>query len=457
MAVPPRVGREANERLRAVMEAAGCSSTGLARRVNACGAEQGLDLRYDKTSVARWLQGQQPRGRAPDIIAEALTRKLGRTVTVDDIGMSAARGAASTVGSRFEPTVAGALQQACALWRSDTRYGNLGTRDRLAASVLVQASRDWLIAEPDLDIAIEGVPAVGCRDIAAVRATTAAFSDLDHKFGSGSIRLVAVRYLDSVVSELLAGPYPETTARSLFEAVARLTEVTASMTVDTGQLGLAQRYYIQALRLAQAAGDRLFGGYILASGMGHVALHLGDASETVQLARVAREGTRQRISQAPQVVFYLTEARGHALLGDAAACERAAGQARDLLERDDFDEQERPDWAHHVDRAYMAQELAHCYHDLGKPETAVRWIQEALREDTLKRPRRRVLSLLLLASAELRLGEVARSCGTAAQALALLRGIRSAQCTKRMEEFRSRLEASGHHEEARSLQPAVDY
>ncbi|MDN3263620.1 transcriptional regulator [Streptomyces sp. CSDS2] len=439
------------------MEAAGCSSTGLARRVNACGAEQGLDLRYDKTSVARWLQGQQPRGRAPDIIAEALSRKLGRTVTVDDIGMSGARGAAPTVGLRFEPTVAGALQQACALWRSDTRYGNLATSARLATSVLVQASRDWLIAEPDLDVAIEGVPLVGPGDIAAVRATTAAFTDLDHRFGSGSIRLVAVRYLDSVVSELLAGPYRETTARSLFEAVARLTELTASMTVDTGQFGLAQRYYIQALRLAQAAGDRLLGGYVLASGMGHVALQLGNASETVQLARVAREGTRQRITQVSRVVLYLTEARGHALLGEAAACERAVGQARDALEGDDFDRQERPDWASHIDHAYMAQELAHCYHDLGRPESAVRWIQEALREDTPERPRRRVLRLLLLASAELRLGEIERSCDTAAQALGLLRGIRSVQCTKRLEDFRSRLEALGHHEEARNLQPQADY
>ncbi|MGW4856533.1 hypothetical protein ACWEPZ_35510, partial [Streptomyces sp. NPDC004288] len=40
------------------------SSAGLARSVNMVGAERGLDLRYDKTSVARWLRGQQPRGRA---------------------------------------------------------------------------------------------------------------------------------------------------------------------------------------------------------------------------------------------------------------------------------------------------------------------------------------------------------------------------------------------------------
>ncbi|MDT9684606.1 transcriptional regulator [Streptomyces sp. TRM76323] len=456
MAVAPRAGREANERLRAVMEEAGCSNTGLARRVNTCGAEHGLDLRYDKTSVARWLRGQQPRGRAPAIIAEALERKLGRTVTVDDIGMSTGPGLAPTVGLRFEPTVAGALQQACALWRSDTKYSGLVTRERLATSVLVQASRDWLIAEPDPSVAVKGVPAVGPADIEVVRATTAALTDLDHSFGSGHIRPVAVRYLDSVVSGLLAGPYRESTGRLLLGAVARLTELTAYMTVDTGQLGLAQRYYIQALRLAQAADDRVFGGYVLASGMGHVALLLDNPGETVQLAKVAREGTQRRTTATSRAVFYAAEARGHALLGDAGACEKAADQVLEALNGDGPDAHERQEGIPHVDRAYLAQELAHCYQDLGRPEAAVRWAQEALREGAPK-ARRRALRLLLLASVELQLGEVERSCGTAAQAVEVLGGVRSVQCARRLEAFRGRLEALGRHEEAHRLRPADEH
>ena len=95
MAARPLVARQPNERLQALIQEAGCSNAGLARRVNMCGAEHGLDLRYDKTSVARWLRGQQPRGRAPAIIAEALGRKLGRTVTIDEIGMANGKNLAS--------------------------------------------------------------------------------------------------------------------------------------------------------------------------------------------------------------------------------------------------------------------------------------------------------------------------------------------------------------------------
>ena len=103
MAARPLVARQPNERLQALIQEAGCSNAGLARRVNMVGAERGLDLRYDKTSVARWLRGQQPRGRAPGIIAEALGRKLGRTVTIDEIGMANGKNLASGVGLQFSP------------------------------------------------------------------------------------------------------------------------------------------------------------------------------------------------------------------------------------------------------------------------------------------------------------------------------------------------------------------
>ena len=53
---PPRQ-RVPNRRLAALIEEAGFSHAGLARRVDQLGLEHGLDLRYDKTSVTRWLRG----------------------------------------------------------------------------------------------------------------------------------------------------------------------------------------------------------------------------------------------------------------------------------------------------------------------------------------------------------------------------------------------------------------
>src|SRR5258708_27176494 len=104
MAVRTAGPRQPNQRLAALIQEAASSNAGLARRVNMVGAEHGLDLRYDKTSVARWLRGQQPRGMAPTLIAEALGRKLGRPVTVEEIGMADGRNGWSRGRLHFRPS-----------------------------------------------------------------------------------------------------------------------------------------------------------------------------------------------------------------------------------------------------------------------------------------------------------------------------------------------------------------
>ncbi|MEV8436139.1 hypothetical protein AB0425_02090 [Actinosynnema sp. NPDC051121] len=450
MGVRRPAGREGNERLRGVMDEAGCSNAGLARRVNVCGAEQGLDLRYDKTSVTRWLRGQQPRGRAPAVIAQALGRKLGRMVTVDEIGMASEPGIASTVGLRYEPSLEGALREARALWRADANHTEVSAGEELPTSVLVGPSRDWLITEPDPRVVLPGPVPVGPADVAAARATAAAFADLDHRFGSGGNRPGVVHYLDSIIAGLLTGSRDDVIGRQLLATATRLTELAGYMAVDTGQTGLAQRYYIQALRLSRAATDDPgIGAYVRASGMSRVALVLGSPREAVQLARVAQEGVRGQGAPIAEAVCHAAQARGHALLGDATACDKAIGRAVEALEQAGSDA--KPEWGAHVDRSYLAEERARCLHDLDQPGAAARWALEALQGCSPDRARRRALRLLLLASTQLRLGDVTRSCDTATQAAEVVRALQSAQCTEALQDFCGRLEALGHIDEARAL------
>ncbi|MET9496706.1 transcriptional regulator [Streptomyces sp. NPDC006552] len=458
MAARPLVARQPNERLQALIQEAGCSNAGLARRVNMCGAEHGLDLRYDKTSVARWLRGQQPRGRAPGIIAEALGRKLGRTVTIDEIGMANGKNLASGVGLQFSPTVLGAIEQVCELWRSDVGRRDFLSGSSVASSALVEPSRDWLISVPDSQVGRAAGPRVGPSDVAAVRAMTRALTDLDHQYGSGHVRPVLVHYLNSVVSGLLAGSYREAVGRELFAAVARLTELAGYMAVDTGQPGLAQRYYIQALRLAQAAGDRGYGGYVLAASMSHLAAQLGNPREIAQLARAAQEGTRGRVTPRAEAMFHAAEARGHALLGDARAAQLSQGAAVDAMERADGVAGcgDDPVWIGHFDHAYLADELAHCHRDLGQAREAARWAQEALDGHPESRARRRAIGLVLLATAQVQQREVEQGCATGLRAVELLGTLRSNRGAEYLEDFKERLEPFGEEPVVREFGARVE-
>ncbi|GLW70344.1 hypothetical protein Kpho02_26430 [Kitasatospora phosalacinea] len=454
MAARPLVAREPNERLQQLIQEAGCSNAGLARRVNLCGAEHGLDLRYDKTSVARWLRGQQPRGQAPAVIAEALGRKLGRGVTVDEIGMADGKSLSSAVGLQFAPSLGAALEQICELWRSDVGKRDFLAGTTVAASALVEPSRDWLITPPDPVVARTGGTRVGLADVAAIRATTQMLVDLDHRFGSGHVRPVVVHYLNSVVSGFLGGSYRDETGRQLFGAVARLTELAGYMAVDTGQPGLAQRYYIQALRLAQAADDRGYGGYVLAASMSHLAATLGNPREIAQLARAAQEGARTVATPTAMAMFYAAEARGHALLGDAYACESVAAKALAAMEqRNPADD---PDWIVHFDEAYLADELAHCHRDLQQGERAEHYARTALELHPAHRVRRRAVDLVLLATAQLQQRDLERACETGTEAVRLLSGLRSNRGVEYLDDFRNRLEPYRGHRAVREFHARMD-
>ncbi|MBT2676439.1 transcriptional regulator [Streptomyces sp. ISL-14] len=441
MAARPLVARQPNERLQALIQEAGCSNAGLARRVNMCGAEHGLDLRYDKTSVARWLRGQQPRGRAPAIIAEALGRKLGRTVTIDEIGMANGKNLASGVGLQFSPTVLGAIEQVCELWRSDVGRRDFLSGSSVAASALVEPSRDWLISSPDSQVARSAGPRVGQSDVAAVRAMTQALVDLDHQYGSGHVRPVVVHYLNSVVSGLLAGSYREAVGRELFAAVARLTELAGYMAIDTGQPGLAQRYYIQALRLARAAADVPLGGYVLAS-MSLQATYRGFGDEGVDLAQAALERNRGLATARTMSFFRLVEARAHARAGDAQAAGAALKAAEGWLERSREGDND-PSWLGFYSYDRFAADAAECYRDLKAPRQVRRFTEQALSKPTEEFVRSHGLRLVVSAVAELESGNLDAACEQGVRAVEVAGRISSARTTEYVKDLLHRLEPYG--------------
>ncbi|WP_327366986.1 regulator [Streptomyces sp. NBC_01217] len=542
---PPQ--RTPNRRLASLITEAGFSNAGLARRVDQLGLEHGLDLRYDKTSVTRWLRGQQPRGTTPALIAEVFTRRLGRRLSAQDLGLDAC--APVYAGLEFAATPAEAVDIVSGLWRKDSGSHAELRKIAFTPAGLVVPSRDWLIGRADewagggsestapaqrgaggartaggfgrsvgasgtagapgaagtvgaaetgglggvrgggigaqgLRGAAHGahwpsgtgaagangrdgvrgpVPSrpsgpsappgvvprqrqterssgqrVGNGDVAALRSVGELFRTLDNAYGGGHARQALVRYLEHEAEPMLRGMYGEAIGRMLFSAAADLTRLAGWTSYDIAAHGLAQRYFVQALRLAQAAGDRPYGAYVLIT-MSRQAVYLGHGREAVQLARVAQQGIGPSAPPVVQALLQSVEARGHGVLGEARPCTASLARAERALEiarhGDDV-----PHWARYFDEAQLADEFGHCHRDLQQYRAAAQHAERSLQLRSPAYARSRLFCRVVLASARLGLGELDQACVLGAEAAQQAAEMRSVRATEYVRDFERRLE-----------------
>ncbi|MEU8504380.1 collagen-like protein [Streptomyces brevispora] len=551
---PPQ--RTPNRRLASLITEAGFSNAGLARRVDQLGLEHGLDLRYDKTSVTRWLRGQQPRGTTPALIAEVFTRRLGRRLSAQDLGLDAC--APVYAGLEFAATPAEAVDIVSGLWRKDSGSHAELRKIAFTPAGLVVPSRDWLIGRADewvgrgvepgavTGVAGAGAPGAGAGgrtngvqtaggprgasgpngaygtgvngytrgtgltapgglgavpeqgaagpagrpgprgavqsripgspapaglpgplvppgalpgapgvprqrqtdrgsgqkvsggDVAALRSVAELFRTLDNAYGGGHARQALVRYLEHEAEPMLRGTYGEATGRRLFAAAADLTRLAGWTSYDIAAHGLAQRYFVQSLRLAQAAGDRAYGSYVLIT-MSRQAVYLGHGREAVQLARVAQQGVGSAAPNAVLALLHAVEARGHGVLGEAKACAASLARAERALEvsrpGDDV-----PHWARCFDEAQLADEFGHCHRDLQQYRAAAQHAERSLQLRAPAYARSRLFCRVVLASARLGLGELDQACRLGAEAAQQAAEMRSVRATEYVRDFERRLE-----------------
>ncbi|WP_138902771.1 regulator [Streptomyces albidochromogenes] len=458
---PPQ--RTPNRQLAALIAEAGFSNAGLARRVDQLGLEHGLDLRYDKTSVTRWLRGQQPRGTTPALIAEVFTRRLGRRLTAQDLGLDAC--APVYAGLEFAAGPEEAVDIVSGLWRKDSGSHAELRKIAFTPAGLVVPSRDWLIGRADDRVARGAPPPVnGARvpaqgraavprqrqtdrgpgqrvttgDIAALRSVGELFRTLDHAYGGGHARQALVRYLEHETEPMLRGTYGEATGRRLFAAAADLTRLAGWTSFDIAAHGLAQRYFVQALRLAQAAGDRPYGSYVLVT-MSRQAIHLGHGREAVQLARVAQQGVGSAAPAVVQALLHSVEARGHGVLGEVRACTASLVRAERAMEAARPGD-ELPHWARFFDEAQLADEFAHCHRDLQQYRAAAQHAERSLQLRSPGYARSRLFCRVVLATARLGLGELDQACSLGAEAAQQATEMRSARALEYVRDFEKRLE-----------------
>ncbi|WP_105973182.1 tetratricopeptide repeat protein [Streptomyces geranii] len=442
----------ANKALATALKDAGCSYASLAHRVNELGRRQGVDTNYDKASVTRWLQGQQPRGGTPELIAAVLCERLSRPLSPADLGFVPEQ-QRPVVGRAlvYGEDVAETLHTLAELGSTDiSRRTLLGTVP-FVAGALTNPQREWLLW------LLENEGASGeARDTGAVRLATAAvpppgsagpveqvhamigmFDEMDNHYGGGGVRTSIVHYLSTEIIPMLQqrGLAP-LRLRELFAAAARLAAMAGWSSYDAGEYGLAQRYMTQGLRLCAEGRDRVLGGQILA-GLSHLATSLGRPDEGVCLARAGLATARGAGSPLGLMRLYAMSARGHAALGRPRETSDALQAAERQLAASRGSAEESP-WVRFLDHHYLEAESAVCFRDLGWASQAENTAKQSVRAHADRR-RRQAISRSVLATAHLQQHRLDEALDTATEALDALSGVHSERSIQALRDFRGRL------------------
>ena len=363
---------------------------------------------------------------------------------------------AAEISLEYPGTPVQAAENAASLWRADLADQGVLVRGRINPGAWNDASLRWLVDPVSpLEADMPGGVRVGLGDVERFRVTVEAFGQLDDRFGGGHARPALIQYLSGDGDRLLRGRYTGAVGSALFSAVAEATLLAAWMSYDSvPRSALAQRYFIQALALAQAGGDRLLGASIL-DAMSHQATCIGRFGEAANLARAARTGTTGVATATLMAHFHTMEARALARLGDARGCDRALAEAVREFERRRPDDD--PGWMRYFDEAELAAEFGHCLRDLGRAADAAQYAGRSVAAvSEVGFVRSDFFAAMVLADAYLGAGELEQGCATALRALTAGELIRSGRCVNYLREFRQHLVRAGDatvvtdfHEQAR--------
>lgn len=309
-----------NTRLAALQQEAGWTNGDLAREVNRLGTLHGLRLAYDRTAVAHWLSGSRPRPPVPALVAEILSRRLGRLVTPEWAGLASPRQAASS--STAHPILA--------LAEFAVTDADSDRRGRPARLFSVQ----------EIEVELSGA-AIRLRDPDSRRSSTAQrlehlssfFFEHVQRYGGLTLGSTLSRYIADETPRLLVVRSTETDRPEVLTALARLSYVQAAIAADSGRPGLAQGYYRHALRLARRAGARPDYAITLRA-LATLADSLGERALSGKLAGHAIEIAGPNAAPALRSFLYSGHALTLARTGDRPAALRALATALRIHQED---------------------------------------------------------------------------------------------------------------------------
>lgn len=420
---------EPNTRLADLFGLTGWSKGELARLVNRQAAAMGHpQLATDTSRVRRWIDmGEIPRDPVPRVLAALFTERLGRVVTIEDLGLvrHGRTGKRRDVSGAKDPdSLPWAPERTAAVLTEFTgmdlmlnRRGLVGAGAALAAgSALSHAMHDWLHTDPAFTSdsatrnSLHADPAgfdryeaapIGSQEIDALERSVEVFRAWDAARGGGLQRKAVVGQLNEV-GGMLAYRHPDHLQRRLWGVAANLAVLAGWMSHDVGLEPTAQKYFVIAAHAAREGGDRPRAGEALSRAARQM-VHLGRPDDALDLMKLAKSGSGDETLPRTHAMLRTIEAWAQASMGRGQAMRRTLGEAEELFVSDKGDVPP-PSWMQMFDDADMHGMQALAYRTLAEHEpaaarTAQRHAKQALELREGGRQRSKIFDYISLASA----------------------------------------------------------
>jgi hypothetical protein len=301
----------------------------------------------EPTTVGRWERGETcPQPWCRPKLADALGVSLeeldvmlseGQPVADEGPGGMEPQGAGEVpVDPEHDPVLApewnhrGTVEVAIVL-----RGGDRPVKRRefafLSGMAMTAPAHQWLVHEPGPLVSGLSGRRVSATLVDRLTAMIPQLRAMDDVAGGGTVLSLAEQEFGVIAGLLNQASYEESTGRTLHVALAELGQLAGWGAYDSGQPGLAQRYYIASLRAAHTADDRPLGAYTLGY-MAYQATRQGRPTEAVTLIETALAGVRGRETPALLAELYSKHADAFAILRDASGCTTVTSKARNQIE-----------------------------------------------------------------------------------------------------------------------------
>ncbi|MGH3868880.1 MAG: hypothetical protein ACRDQ4_22725 [Pseudonocardiaceae bacterium] len=388
------------------------------------------------TAPYKWLKGHQPRrDEVRQATAFVLSQASSQLITVSELWPGCVPHdpllISAVDGMEVPWTLAGTLAIA-----HDWLLGGLMDRRVFMAvggSALTQLAWTAVNTEPARLAAALNGGRVGAILIEQVEETIPRLRQLDDQQGGGGASLSYVHAQFQAVGQLLkTAEHGGQVTRRLLVAWAELGQLAGWMAADTERHGLAQRYYLTALRAAHNAGDKALGAHVLGAMACHAAVR-EQATDAISLGTAAVEMARR----SPALVQALVASRlayGYALAGDADRFHAAHRRACELSEHPTG---HQPRWAYYVSPQFADTNGGFYQVSLGMAcsrnsrrhlSNAITLLTPSATAPDYWSPRDAILTGTALATAYIGRGELEQGCEIGRIALARLPYVNSPRC-----------------------------